>query len=143
MACSHRTVRPLDNSPPPDAEPTLRGLLTALGEAPEQEYTALRQADAVSVASIASHKRQLTDALASLGQPGTSATGTFTLPAPLGELARRCHDLNRRNGALLHLQQSMLTRAMRVLTGSDASPTVYGARGQTQATAGGRHIASV
>ena len=133
----------MDNPPPPEVEPTLHGLLAALGEALEQEYTALRQADAAGVASIADHKRQLTDALTRLGQPGTSAAGTFTLPAPLNELARRCHDLNRRNGALLHLQQSMLTRAMRVLAGSDASPTVYGARGQTQATAGGRHIASV
>jgi flagellar biosynthesis/type III secretory pathway chaperone len=143
MACSPRTTQLLDNSPPPDTEPTLRGLLTALGEVLEQEYTALRQADAATVVSIAGRKRQLTDALANLSQPGVLATETFTPPEPLGELARRCHGLNRRNGELLHLQQSMLTRAMRVLSGSDAGPTVYGARGQTQTSPGGRHIASV
>jgi flagellar biosynthesis/type III secretory pathway chaperone len=36
----------------------------------------------------------------------------------------------------------MLTRALRVLSGADPAPTVYGARGQTQGNAGGRHIGS-
>jgi hypothetical protein len=37
----------------------------------------------------------------------------------------------------------MLTRAMRVLSGADAAPAVYGARGLAQADTGRRHIASV
>ena len=142
MACSPRTAPLLDNSSLADADPTA-GQLAALAELLEQEYAALRRADAAAVASIASQKRQLTDSLAHRGRPGATATGVGALPLPVGELAQRCHDLNRRNGELLRLQQSMLTRAMRVLSGNDAGPTVYGARGQTQATPGGRHIASV
>ena len=140
MACSPRTAPLLDNSSPPGTEPAARDLLAALAEVLEQEYAALRRADAAAVASIASHKRQLTDALATIGRADAPA---FRPPAPLGELTQRCHALNRRNGELLHLQQSMLTRAMRVLSGSDSSPGVYGARGQTQANPGGWHIASV
>lgn len=121
----------------------MRGLLAALVEVLEQEYAALRRADAATVAGIAGQKRQLTDSLANLDRAGASAAEAFNLPAPLGELAQRCHDLNRRNGELLRLQQSMLMRAMRVLSGNDTNPTVYGARGQTHASPGGRHIASV
>lgn len=77
-----------------------------------------------------------------MDNPSLAAPGP-TAQDPLGELAQRCRDLNRRNGELLHLQQSMLTRAMRVLSGSDTGPTVYGARGQTHTSPGGRHIASV
>ena len=133
---------PLDKPSVPDADPTA-GLLAALIEVLEQEYAALRRADATAVASIASQKRQLTDSLAQRGRPGATATGVGALPVAVGELTQRCHALNRRNGELLHLQQSMLTRAMRVLSGSDSSPSVYGARGQTSPTAAGRHIASV
>ena len=123
---------------PPAATPTGHDLLDTLAGLLEQEYAALRQADAAAVVSIAERKRALTGSLASLG---LRAGGD--LPAPTAALARRCHELNRRNGELLHLQQSMLARAMRVLSGNDAGPTVYGARGQTQTTPGGRHIASV
>ena len=140
MACSRRTAPPLDKPVPTPAAPTGHDLLGTLVGLLEQEYAALRQADAAAVVSIAERKRALTGTLASLGLP---AVGDAGLPAPTAALARRCHDLNRRNGELLHLQQSMLTRAMRVLSGNDAGPTVYGARGQTQATPGGRHIASV
>jgi len=125
---------------PTPAAPTGHDLLGTLAGLLEQEYAALRQADAAAVVSIAERKRELTATLASLGLP---ASGDASLPAPTAALARRCHDLNRRNGELLHLQQSMLTRAMRVLSGNDTGPTVYGARGQAQATPGGRHIASV
>lgn len=125
---------------PTPAAPTGHDLLGTLAGLLEQEYAALRQADAAAVVNIAERKRALTGTLASLNLP---AVGNASLPAPTAELARHCHDLNRRNGELLHLQQSMLTRAMRVLSGNDAGPTVYGARGQTQATPGGRHIASV
>jgi len=130
----------LDNPSPPVAEPPVHDLLVSLAELLEQEYAALRRADAAAVTAIAGHKRQLTDALATIGRADAAA---FKPPAPLGELTQRCHALNQRNGELLHLQQSMLTRAMRVLSGSDASPTLYGARGQTQTNPGGRHIASV
>ncbi len=139
MACSRRIARPLDKPVPTPAAPTGHDLLGTLVGLLEQEYAALRQADAAAVVSIAESKRALTGTLASLGLPA----GDARLPAPTAELAQRCHDLNRRNGELLHLQQSMLTRAMRVLSGNDAGPAVYGARGQTQATPGGRHIASV
>lgn len=125
---------------PTPAAPTGHDLLGTLAGLLEQEYAALRQADAAAVVNIAERKRALTGTLASLNLP---AVGNASLPAPTAALAQRCHDLNRRNGELLHLQQSMLTRAMRVLSGNDAGPTVYGARGQTQATPGGRHIASV
>jgi flagellar biosynthesis/type III secretory pathway chaperone len=129
----------LDKPSLPDADPTA-GRLAALAELLEQEYAALRRADAAAVVRIASQKRQLTDALATIGR---ADAGAFKPPAALGELTQRCQALNRRNGELLHLQQSMLTRAMRVLSGSDSSPGVYGARGQTQPSPGGRHIASV
>jgi flagellar biosynthesis/type III secretory pathway chaperone len=138
MACSRRTAQPLDIPLPPPATPTGHDLLDTLAGLLEQEYATLRQADAAAVVSIAERKRALTGSLASLG---LRAGGD--LPAPTAALARRCHELNRRNGELLHLQQSMLARAMRVLSGNDAGPTVYGARGQTQTTPGGRHIASV
>ena len=128
----------MDKPVPPAAAPIGHDLLDTLAGLLEQEYAALRQADAAAVVSIAERKRALTGSLASLG---LRAGGD--LPAPTAALARRCHDLNRRNGELLHLQQSMLARAMRVLSGNDAGPTVYGARGQTQTTPGGRHIASV
>lgn len=128
----------MDKPLPPAATPTGHDLLDTLAGLLEQEYAALRQADAAAVVSIAERKRALTGSLASLG---LRAGGD--LPAPTAALARRCHELNRRNGELLHLQQSMLARAMRVLSGNDAGPTVYGARGQTQTTPSGRHIASV
>lgn len=140
MACSRRTAPPLDKPMPSPAASTGHDLLGALAGLLEQEYAALRQADAAAVVSIAECKRKLTGTLASLDLP---AIGDAGLPAPTAELARRCHDLNRRNGELLHLQQSMLTRAMRVLSGNDAGPAVYGARGQTQTQPAGRHIASV
>lgn len=130
----------MDKPVPPATTPTGHDLLDTLAGLLEQEYAALRQADAAALVSIAESKRALTGTLASLGLP---AGDDARLPAPTAELARRCHDLNRRNGELLHLQQSMLARAMRVLSGNDAGPTVYGARGQTQTTPGGRHIASV
>ncbi len=130
----------MDKPVPPAAAPTGHDLLGTLAGLLEQEYAALRQADAAAVVSIAERKRALTGSLASLG---LRAGGEADLPAPTAALARRCHELNRRNGELLHLQQSMLARAMRVLSGNDAGPTVYGARGQTQTTPGGRHIASV
>lgn len=113
----------------------LQPLLDALAGLLEQEYAALRRADAAAVADIAARKRALTDQLAGLPQPDT-------LPPALDALALHCRDLNRRNGELLHLQQGMLTRALRVLSGADPAPTVYGARGQTQGHAGGRHIGS-
>jgi flagellar biosynthesis/type III secretory pathway chaperone len=112
-------------------------LLDALAGLLEQEYAALRRADATAVSAIAARKRELTDQLAGLPLPAGGE-----LPATLGALAERCRDLNRRNGELLHLQQGMLTRALRVLSGADPTPTVYGARGQTQGHAGSRHIAS-
>lgn len=105
--------------------------LGALAELLEQEYGALRRADAAAVAGIAARKRELTDSLAGM-----------RLPPALDALARHCHTLNQRNGELLHLQQGMLTRAMRVLSGANATPAVYGARGQTQVEAGRRRIAS-
>jgi flagellar biosynthesis/type III secretory pathway chaperone len=114
----------------------LQPLLDALAGLLEQEYAALRRADAAAVADIAARKRELTDRLAGLQPPPD------TLPPALDALALRCRDLNRRNGELLHLQQGMLTRALRVLSGADPAPTVYGARGQTQGDAGGRHIGS-
>lgn len=109
----------------PDQLGTLADLL-------EQEYAALRSADTDAVADIAARKRTLTDTLAGC-----------VLPAGLAALAERCRELNRRNGELLHLQHGLLTRAMRVLSGADAAPAVYGARGLAQADAGRRHIASV
>ncbi|MDD3650840.1 flagellar export chaperone FlgN [Immundisolibacter sp.] len=112
-------------------------LLDALAALLEQEYAALRRADAAAVTDIAARKRELTDHLAGLHLPDAGE-----LPPALGALAQRCRDLNRRNGELLHLQQGMLTRAMRVLSGADPAPTVYGARGQTLGDAGGRHIGS-
>lgn len=105
--------------------------LTRMIDLLEQEYEALRAADGVAVARIADAKRQLTETLAGLDD---------ALPAAL---LRRCHDLNRRNGELLRLQQGMLTRALRVMSGSTADPATYGARGQTRADAASRHIASV
>lgn len=113
------------------ADAQLRDLLGALADLLEQEYGALRAADAQAVADIALRKRELTDAL----------TGT-PLPPELGTLAQRCHDLNRRNGELLHLQQGMIARALRVLSGSDNTPTLYSARGQATASVSGRHISS-
>lgn len=37
----------------------------------------------------------------------------------------------------------MLSGALRVLSGADAAPAVYGARGPAQTDTGRRHIASV
>jgi flagellar biosynthesis/type III secretory pathway chaperone len=105
--------------------------LTRMIDLLEQEYAALRAADGAAVARIADAKRQLTEALAGLAD------------TPPAALLRRCHELNRRNGELLHLQQGMLTRALRVMSGGAADATTYGARGQAQADAAGRHIASV
>ena len=96
----------------------------------EQEYAALRAADGAALTRIADAKRALTEALAGSGND---------LPE---SALRHCQELNRRNGELLHLQQGMLTRAMRVLSGAAVDPATYGARGQTQADAASRHLAS-
>lgn len=97
----------------------------------EQEYAALRAADGEALTRITNAKRELTEAL-----------GRLTGAVPEAAL-RRCQELNRRNGELLHLQQGMLTRALRVLSGAAAAPATYGARGQTQADAASRYRASV
>lgn len=97
----------------------------------EQEYAALRAADGEALLRIANAKRELTDAL-----------GRLDGAVPESAL-RRCQELNRRNGELLHLQQGMLARAMRVLSGAATDPATYGARGQTQADAASRYRASV
>jgi flagellar biosynthesis/type III secretory pathway chaperone len=112
-------------------------LLDALAGLLEQEYAALRRADAAAVTAIAARKRALTAPLAGLHLPDAGE-----LPPGARHAGARCRDLNRRNGELLHLQQGMLTQALRVLSGADPAPTVYGARGQTQGDAGGRHIGS-
>ena len=111
-------------------------LLAGMIDLLEQEYVALRRADGVAVTRIADAKRKLTETLADVAWPTDTGTDLATL---LG----RCNDLNRRNGELVHLQQGMLTRAMRVLSGGDTGPAIYGARGQTSARPSGRHIASV
>lgn len=131
---------------PAAASPAAQDVLTALVELLEQEYAALRRADSAAVTGIASSKRRLTDTLAdTLGGPSqqTAVPAMAASPAPLTDLVRQCHDLNRRNGELLRLQQGMLTRAMRVLSGADAGPALYGARGETHLTSGSRLIASV
>ena len=109
------------------AQNPLAGMIDLL----EQEYAALRAADGAALMRIADAKRALTEALGSLD-------GAVSEPA-----LRRCQELNRRNGELLHLQQGMLTRAMRVLSGAAADPSTYGARGQAQADAASRYRASV
>lgn len=111
-------------------------LLAGMIDLLEQEYVALRRADGAAVTRIADAKRKLTETLAGVDWP--TATGT-----DLAALLGRCNDLNRRNGELVHLQQGMLARAMRVLSGGDTGPATYGARGQTSARPSGRHIASV
>lgn len=108
-------------------------LLARMIELLEQEYAALRAADGEAVARIANAKRQITETLAGLGDGGTG------LPA---DLVRRCHGLNHRNGELVRLQQGMLTRTLRVLSGGAADPATYGARGQAHADPASRHIAS-
>ena len=108
-------------------------LLARMIELLEQEYVALRAADGAAVTRIADAKRQITEALAGLGDAGTD------LPA---DLVRRCHDLNLRNGELVRLQQGMLARTLRVLSGGAADPATYGARGQAHADPASRHIAS-
>lgn len=135
---------------PAAASPAAQDVLTALVELLEQEYAALRRADSAAVTGIASNKRRLTDTLAdtmanTLAGPRqqTAVPAMAASPAPLTDLVRQCHDLNRRNGELLRLQQGMLTRAMRVLSGADASSALYGARGETHLTSGSRLIASV
>lgn len=120
----------------PSSEVGTEALLGALHEALEQEHAALRHGDGEAVIGAARTKHQLTERLATV-LPQDAA-----LPAALGELARRCHELNRRNGEILRLQQSTLARAMRVLSGNDATPCLYGAHGQTHSTGAGRHITS-
>lgn len=112
---------------------TARGpdLLAGMIDLLEQEYAALRAADGAALMRIADTKRELTEALGSLGGA-----------VPESAL-RRCQELNRRNGELLHLQQGMLARAMRVLSGAATDAATYGARGQTQADAASRYRASV
>lgn len=120
----------------PPGEAATEALFTALHDALEQEYAALCQGDGEAVIDSARSKQQLTERLA--GQ--TLPDGTW--PTALGDLVRRCHDLNRRNGEVLRLQQSTLARALRVLCGNDSTPCLYGAHGQTHGTGGGRHITS-
>lgn len=111
-------------------------ILTGMIDLLEQEYAALRRADAAAVTRIGDAKRKLTETLAGLDWP-------TPLRVELAALLARCNDLNRRNGELVHLQQSMFARAMRVLCGGDTGPALYGARGQTSLGQSGRHIASV
>lgn len=118
----------------PETDPGL--VLTALRDALQQEYAALCQGDGVAVLDSARTKQQLTERLAALAPAGCA------WPAAWTDLARLCDDLNRRNGEVLRLQQSTLARAMRVLSGNEAAPCLYGARGQTHTPAAGRHITS-
>lgn len=120
----------------PSSDTGTEALLGALHQALEQEHAALRHGDGEAVIGAARTKHALTERLAAVLPADAS------WPAALGDLARRCHELNRRNGEVLRLQQSTLARAMRVLSGNDAAPCLYGAQGQTHGTAAGRHITS-
>ena len=134
------TTDPTPTAPDHDA-------LGALADLLEQEYAALRQADAAAVTAIAATKRRLTETLVGLDRQNVAAGEVGSADSARqnqrADLARRCRDLNRRNGQLLALQQSMLTRAIRVLMGTEQSPALYGASGESRQTVGSRHIASV
>lgn len=52
------------------------------------------------------------------------------------EAARRCRDLNDRNGALVNARMRRVEGMLNVLTGQRATPTLYGPQGQMAASRG-------
>ncbi len=137
----------MNSSLPADPSPMASGheTLVALADLLEQEYAAFKQADGAAVTAIAATKRRLTETLSRLETTSDGQIEPADSPRQeqTADLARHCRDLNRRNGQLLALQQGMLTRAMRVLMGTEQTPALYSASGESRPQVGSRHIASV